>query len=366
MKIAIHAGTLRGFGSAAVGRAILESLCNIPGHDLCVWYPQEWNQKWADHCQPDLVRPTTPGLKSKFRLELWDIPRRAASHGCEALLSLTDTSCPHPGLPHVLFVQQAFLAYPSASFEGFPGSFRAKMRLMARYFALGRRGVSKFVVQTQSMRSQLIQRWRLPEDRVEIIPSSVDAATLAHRASAPRELPEVPSACYISGAGPHKNHEILPAVLSQASNAKLQLRVTLNRGDCPGFDAEVRRHSLTDRVHYVGYLDRQALLKVLGTSTLAIIPSRLESFGLGYYEALCLGLPIVSADIPVARDACGDAALYAAPDDARAFAAKVDTILASAAAYAELSEACSRRFESQYVAWDDVGQRFLRLIESLL
>ena len=45
-----------------------------------------------------------------------------------------------------------------------------------------------------------------------------------------------------------------------------------------------------------GFLDRDELACLLASSTLLIATCAVETFGLGVLEALCAGLPVVSAD----------------------------------------------------------------------
>jgi glycosyltransferase involved in cell wall biosynthesis len=45
-----------------------------------------------------------------------------------------------------------------------------------------------------------------------------------------------------------------------------------------------------------GFLDRDELARLLGSSTLLLATCAVETFGLGVLEALCAGLPVVSAD----------------------------------------------------------------------
>ncbi len=48
-------------------------------------------------------------------------------------------------------------------------------------------------------------------------------------------------------------------------------------------------------------------------------PSLHEGFGLTALEALSLGVPVIASAIPALREICGGAALYADPQDPRAF-----------------------------------------------
>lgn len=61
----------------------------------------------------------------------------------------------------------------------------------------------------------------------------------------------------------------------------------------------------------LGTLPYAALPALYRSSNLFVFPSYTESFGFPLVEAMASGLPIVASDIPVMREQCGDAAVYA-------------------------------------------------------
>ena len=83
---------------------------------------------------------------------------------------------------------------------------------------------------------------------------------------------------------------------------------------------------VSDRVSFVGRVPRTKVIELLRTASCLVQPSHVESLALPMLEALQLGVPVVSTDIPVARELCGDAALYFRFGDVRAL---VDCLLRS-------------------------------------
>ena len=75
---------------------------------------------------------------------------------------------------------------------------------------------------------------------------------------------------------------------------------------------------VTDRVSFLGRVPRTRVIELLRTSRCLVQPSHVESLALPILEALQLGVPVVSTDIPVARELCGDAALYYATGNIKA------------------------------------------------
>lgn len=58
-----------------------------------------------------------------------------------------------------------------------------------------------------------------------------------------------------------------------------------------------------------------------------VMPSETESFCFPIAEALCFGLPVVAVDRPYARELCGPAAFFVAPDDPAALALAMEQLI---------------------------------------
>ncbi len=75
------------------------------------------------------------------------------------------------------------------------------------------------------------------------------------------------------------------------------------------------------RVRHFGYLPEARLQALYRGAEWLVFPSLYEGFGLPVAEAMAAGVPLLLADLPVLRELAGEAALYAPPGDAAAWAA---------------------------------------------
>ncbi len=357
-------GTLRGFGSSVVGQSVLRAISDSgSGHAVLAFVPQEWEPGPSGAA----LERTSPGLLAKLTLENATLRSRLRSWRADVLFSMGDTSLVACPVPHLLMVQQAYLAHSPAALD-FPMSreFRARMRAMSWYLRAGLATVGHVTVQSQHMAFYFADRWGFDPARVHVIPSGVQEPCLARAAAGPSvpDDSQAPYLAYVSSASPHKNHVVLaPMMASLArSHPDLLCRVTVTPESVPALVDSARALGVLDRFRFDGSLRAEATMDMLAGAMAAVIPSKLESFGIPYYEAMCLGLPVVAADREPAREPLGAAGLLADADSGPAFADAVRRALGERDEWSRRSRA---RFAAVHVPWDEIGRRYLRLIEAI-
>ncbi|NYD21005.1 glycosyltransferase [Kineococcus aurantiacus] len=85
----------------------------------------------------------------------------------------------------------------------------------------------------------------------------------------------------------------------------------------------IDRLGVAGRVHHVPFVPEEHLPGLYATADALVYPSLVEGFGLPMLEAMAAGTPVVASDIPVFREVGAEAALFAAPGDAAAWAQQV-------------------------------------------
>lgn len=188
------------------------------------------------------------------------------------------------------------------------------------------------VVGTEAGKREVESHYAVHPDRLRILPHPTPAWPLS--------IPEDPAADLLSARGlraggllypaqlwPHKNHATLLRAL-----ALLQREHGLNLDlICSGSDQGNLAHlqelagglGVTDRVRWLGFVERD-LLRALYRSALALVyPSLLGPENLPPLEAFSLGCPVAAARVPGAEEQLGDSALLFDPLDAASIAAAV-------------------------------------------
>ena len=81
---------------------------------------------------------------------------------------------------------------------------------------------------------------------------------------------------------------------------------------------------------HAGYAPDAVVHGLYRRAAAVVCPSVYEGFGLPLVEAMAAGAPLVCSDIPVFREVAADAAVFAPPDDAAAWAGALARVLSDA------------------------------------
>ena len=126
----------------------------------------------------------------------------------------------------------------------------------------------------------------------------------------------------VSTLEPRKN---LPALVEAFALLRRRHReLTLAIAGLEGWE---ERPLAGEGVQLLGFVSDDELARLYRGAAAFAYPSRFEGFGIPVVEALASGVPAVVSSHPSLDEACGDAALRAEPDDAEAFAAKLEEAL---------------------------------------
>jgi glycosyltransferase involved in cell wall biosynthesis len=94
-----------------------------------------------------------------------------------------------------------------------------------------------------------------------------------------------------------------------------------------GFEAQATQFGISDRVHFVGKISQEELVRAYQSADLFVFPStsQAEAFGLAAVEAQACGLPVVASDLPGVRTvvANGETGFLVPISDASALARRV-------------------------------------------
>ena len=360
MHVALDIVGARISGTSAIALEAVRSAIAHPGISIITAYATPATDR-------ELILPTSPKLRvvekpvasgSVSARMLWllaGLHRTAARDGARVVLGLGNGGVAFGKPPAAIYIHQA-LPFSREGLALMPLRFRVRMRAIRHVMRASVRTASLVVVQTSAMRDMLVEAFAIDAAKVLCVTPTApafdapaDDDPVVQRV---RSLPRGARFAYISGDLPYKNvHTLLEAfalLRAKSPNARL---VTVLPPDHP---------AASDSIVCLGTLSRAQLSAVYREVDAAVMPSIVESLGLPLLEAMQFGLPIVTADRPYAHDACGNAAVYVDPFDAKKMAAAMLSVIEDTSLKRTLSErgsalhaerAAGRPFERM---WDAV------------
>ena len=289
---------------------------------------------------------TVPGRRGQA-WEQWALP--GAARG-SLLLNLCNSA------PLFLRNQIAVIhdAAPVRVPDSYSRAFRSWYRLMAPCVG---RAAKRIVTVSRFSRGELIDAYRIPGRKIGVISESgehmlrhdEDQAILARHGIGAR-----PFVLAVSSLNRHKNFRLVIDALRHLGQADFDVVVA------GGTDPAVYGHgaaALPNYVKHVGFVSDGELKALFRRATCFVHPSRYEGFGLPPVEAMTLGCPIVVADLPAVREACGEAAIYVSPDDPAALATALLRV-AGAAGQREAMRARGRA-RARELTWRDSAMQLI-------
>ena len=156
----------------------------------------------------------------------------------------------------------------------------------------------------------------LKTEKISVVYNAIDSQLFKPQHSAPWHDPSSTShhtserfVLCVSSIDPRKNFARLIRACQNLTDAKLYIVGNYNR--VFGNTTELATNS--DRIHFLGRVSDQELVRLYNQAECFVFPSLYEGFGLPPLEAMACGCPVLVSDIPVEREVCGDAALYFNP-----------------------------------------------------
>ncbi len=270
-----------------------------------------------------------------------ELPRRARQSGADLIHHPLPARAPVAGVPQVVTVHDlAFERIP----EAFDPAFRRWASVTHRAAA---RHADAVICVSHTTAMDVRSRWGV--DPARIVVARHGPGQLVH-AEHPRGAGG--HLLYIGDEEPRKN---LPVLLE----AHRLLRGAADAGapaPPPLVLAGTARPELRpgDDVRLVDRPDPEQLADLLTHAIALVLPSLHEGFGLTALEAMAAGVPVVAARSSGVVETCGDAAVYADPQDPRSFADAITRVSADAALRRDLSER-GRRHAAEF-SWSRAGR----------
>jgi glycosyltransferase involved in cell wall biosynthesis len=318
-------------------------------------YHVEWAALWdvASRRSAPLRVLTTLTVARRLRALAPDIVH---AQGEEGLLAPSVVDCP-------LLLTPRYPNYPA----GLLARGRVDLSLWLRdpkYAALGlaaRRAT--FVCPTSRSSANMVQQaFGIASERLRVVPNGVDATFLGQTRQPDAARGPL---LFFGRIEREKGSDTLIEALAQSRHDRKLCIVGAGEG-LAELRRSVEQRNLSTRVEVCGWESAEALTTRLSRASIAVLPSREESFGNAMIEAMAAGTPLVTTNagsLPEVVDA--RAGVLVPPGDASALATAIDDLLDDPERAEALGRA-GREHVQRNFSWDAVAARYEELYREAL
>lgn len=247
--------------------------------------------------------------------------------------------------------------------------------------ALGRWQADAIATVSDYSRQGILNHFKLAPERVFVVGEASDPVFRV--IDNPQPTPRlnslgIPSngrsVVYVGGFNPHKNLEALLTMFSkliaQREFSDIRL-IMVGEYEKEVFHSyfgvikkQVEESGITDRVIFTGYLSDEELVVLLNFSTVLVLPSLIEGFGLPAIEAAACGCPVIATTASPLPTLLGDGGLYIDPTKQDDLQLALARVLASEGLRRRMREAglaASRR-----LTWDGAARQMIGLMRKVV
>lgn len=225
------------------------------------------------------------------------------------------------------------------------------------------RSSAKIIAVSLSTRRDVIEHYRLAEDKVVAIPHGVEQRffELERRPDA-----DHPFLLCVATLDPNKNLETLVRVYGGLRGEFPNLRLVLAgmRGaQTAKIEAMVDALGLRSWVRITGWIPRSEIFELYEKATAFVYPSTFEGFGLPVLEAMAAGVPLACSRIEPLLEVAGDAGFFFDPASDQEMAQAIFRLLTEGE---ERNEQIVRgQLRASGFTWEESARRTLAVFEEV-
>jgi glycosyltransferase involved in cell wall biosynthesis len=199
-------------------------------------------------------------------------------------------------------VGRSVLTVQDLSFERHPELMPRKDRLVFKTTVpRSARKADRVVAGSERTRHDLIELYRIPAEKIMVIPHGVDPAFSPDDGQGEG---------YLLFVGAVQRRKDPRAALEAARDLQMRLVIVGPERE-PALAGELRDLGADLR----GYVEKDELAGLYRRAACLVLPSRYEGFGFPVLEAMASGTPVVTAPDPALVEVAGDAVVYAERED---------------------------------------------------
>lgn len=206
-----------------------------------------------------------PGLKKRYNFRFVVTPR-------------------YPAFPEFMFREQTLIEKILL--------YTTKAKYTTLRYAL--RGADICCPTSDSSRSHIMQVYKISGEKIKVIPNGINESFFeVTRNKDAHKGPII----FFGRLTVNKGIDILLKALAQLGNESPRVLLIGRGDDKTDVNALIEKYNLSDTVELVGWQPVEVLQESLATASMAVLPSREESFGNAMIETIAMGVPLITTRV---------------------------------------------------------------------
>jgi glycosyltransferase involved in cell wall biosynthesis len=227
-------------------------------------------------------------------------------------------------------------------------SFLRMQKIVSRTF-------SHIITVSNAARNDIGRDFNIPLDRFCVIPNGINADLFY-------PLPEIERAPYRlivtnSADVPLKGlYYLLEAVAKLANTFPLKLVVIGSPKKNGGIEKKIRALNIGHLIQFTGRIGHDEFVRQYARSSIAVIPSIYEGFGIPAGEAMACGVPVISTTGGALPEVVGDAGILVPPADSQALVQAIGNLMRNPKLAIQLGQKGYKRIQNQFT-WKAAAEK---------
>ena len=225
---------------------------------------------------------------------------------------------------------------------------------------------------SKATRHDLLTIWQVPPEKVTVLYSGVherfrpveeEVVTAVRRKYHLHQYPYILS---VGTLQPRKNYQMLIRAFAPLAR-QLPHHLVISGGKGWLYQemlAEVNRQGVSDRVHFIGFVDDADLPALYSAADLFVFPSLYEGFGLPLLEAMGCGTAVLTSNSASLPEVAGTAARQLDPQDQAAWTEQMQALLTDENALNQLVAAGF--LQARHFSWQSSARKLLKIYRQLI
>lgn len=336
MKILINASTLVVGGGVQVARNLIINTFDNQNHDFYYIVSKELYEQLGDGFMDKgfSVIKISPakrikGIKSRKMIKSIEktfLPDIVYSVGAPSYVSFIN--------PEVLRLTNSWLfgnyKLPLSTYPGIKKYKTLFILFVQRLYIKKRHYI---ITQTNVAKEEISSSLKISKERIFVIPNVYSSIFDVNIKNTKETSNKVRIFCFAAPYN-HKNIDIIPELihyLVKKGMTNFEFLVTIPSDFNPKwqekFYQKCNNLNVGDFIKNLGKIDFKKAPEIYQQSDILFLPTLFETFSVTYLEAMASGVPIVTTDLPFAREVCDKAAIYFKPKDPKNAAERIFEII---------------------------------------